>query len=141
MPIRNLTLLIYVVFSASTIFGQVNTTLHQSFVLKEEIQSIVLDFPYPVEVSTWEGTSVLTKTTIKLQNASKPILQAFIKMGRYEISKRDYAEVTSFSLKKMNRKAIETSRGICIETIQTQVFVPKNIEVRTTGKELLRKTN
>lgn len=133
MRLKTLILLVSVCF-LNYLSGQSASTYHQSFPSNKQMVSLIMDFEYPYQVEYWAGNTILLETNIRLDNASKVILDYFIQTGRYTVVTEIYPATTVFKMKDMVRKAIQTRKGTCAENILLRFFVPEGIQVSSTGK-------
>lgn len=110
--------------------AQLAESIHQSFEM-DDYNSVYINLKGEVEVETWAGNTVLTETKIKLYDASKGILDYFIKLGRYEIETTNSSSRINLKSKDIVRRPIRTKNGECYEEVKVRVFLPDDFEAET----------
>jgi hypothetical protein len=118
--------LFLMIFCASA-SAQLERTLFQSFEI-DSVKAVNFEFKEDFLLETWAGNTVLIETKIKLHDATRPVLDYFIKHGRYEIKMDKTATDANFRLMLPDRKPIKTNRGECQEEVVMKVLVPDHFE-------------
>jgi len=121
---------------ALTAEAQLQKTLHQSFEL-DEIDNISLDLHGEYELETWEGNTILTKTSVQLYDANPNILKFLVKNGRYEIESKGDGGTINLISKDKNRRAIKTKEGECFEFVNLKIYIPSDFNI-VSNKSLQR---
>ena len=118
------------VFAATSVFAQLEKTIHQTFNMTDA-QNIVVNISTEYELRTWPGDAMLIETNIKLENATKAILDYVVESGRYKILLQDQGGGANFNLieQTINRAKLTTKMGLVNETIGIKIFVPENFEI------------
>lgn len=114
-------------FALQTSFGQMERTFYQSFEI-DSAQSISIKLTGDFELNAWAGNTILTETNIQIWQASAPILDYFIKNGRFEIKMDKTPGDVLLRHLLPDRKPIKTSQGECTEVVTLKIFVPDTFE-------------
>ncbi len=131
---KNAIVLICAVFIYCTsLSAQVVRTIHQAFPMEKSYTQVHIDIGYPYQHETWAGDYVLVETTVNLSNASKYVMDFFQESGRYKVEQYKYQAGAGFRMKKMSRKTIQTSKGICEENVLIRLYVPEKLKVHAVG--------
>ena len=118
------------VFGATSVFAQLEKTIHQTFNVTDA-QNIVVNISADYELKTWPGDAMLIETNVKLENATKAILDYVVESGRYKIELQDQGGGSNFNLieKTINRAKLTTKMGLVNETVGIKIFVPENFDI------------
>ena len=118
----------------TTLSAQIVKTVHQAFPMEKAYTEVHIDIGYPFQYKSWAGDYVLVETTIHLNNASKHVMEFLQKSGRYRVQQYKYQNGSGFRMKKMPRKAIQTSKGLCEEDVLITLYVPERLKVNAIGE-------
>ena len=113
--------------------AQIVKTIHQAFPMEKSSTQVHIDISYPFEHKTWVGDYVLVETTINLSNATQSIMDFLHKSGRYKVEQYKYQTGAGLRMKKMPRKAVQTSKGLCEEKVLVTIYIPEHLEVEGIG--------
>lgn len=113
--------------------AQVVRTVHQAFPMDKVYTQVHIDIGYPFKYEPWAGDYVLVETTINLNNATKSLMDFFQESGRYKVEQYKYQAGAGFRMKKMIRRPIQTSKGICEENVLIRLYVPEHLKVNAIG--------
>lgn len=117
-------------FATTSAFAQLEKTIHQTFNMTDA-QYIVVNISNGYELQTWPGDAMLIETTVKLENATKAILDYVVESGRYKIVLQDQGGGSNFNLieQTINRAKLTTKNGLVNETVSIKIFVPENFDI------------
>ncbi len=113
--------------------AQIVKTIHQAFPIEKTSTKVHIDISYPFQYKVWAGDYVLVETNINLRNATQSIMDFLHESGRYKIEQYKYQTGAGLRLKKMQRKAIQTSKGLCEEKVLVTVYVPERLKIEAVG--------
>jgi hypothetical protein len=117
-------------FATTSVFAQLEKTIHQTFNMTDA-QNIIVNIPNGYELQSWPGDAMLIETTVKLENATKAILDYVVESGRYKILLQDQGTGSNFNLveQNTNRAKLTTKNGLVNETVSIKIFVPENFDI------------
>ena len=124
---RNLVFIgIFLFFSASSAFGQIERSIFEAFDL-EEIKQIQINLLDSVKVEFWPGDNILVESNIAFYNGTKNIFEQLIRDGRYSIvENRASASLTLSDSGKTAKKIADKHGLICDETIERTIYIPED---------------
>ena len=102
-------------------------TLVKSFNLLGN-QSLVLDLPGPVEVQTWNNTTVRVQMEISVKNRPDSFLKSMITAGRYNLKSEEHDGSLTIFAPGMERE-VKLKNDVLQESISYLVFVPESVHV------------
>lgn len=125
---KPLVILLFFVSSITSVFGQLEKTIHQTFEVKAA-KSIELNLAGEIIVVPWAGNTIMTETKVELYDASPSILKHFLEVERrYEIEMDTASASLLLRSFDLERREIRTRNGACPEIVQVKVFVPEEFE-------------
>ena len=113
--------------------AQTVKTVHQAFPMEKTYTQVHIDIGYPYQYEKWSGDYVLVETTVNLTNATKSVMNFLQESGRYKVEQYKYQTGSGFRMKKMQRRGIQTSKGLCEENVLITVYVPERLKVNAVG--------
>lgn len=117
----------------ASLSAQIVKTVHQAFPMEKAYTQVHIDIGYPFQYKNWAGDYVLVETSINLSNATPSIMDFLQGTGRYKVEQYKYQTGAGFRMKKMSRKGIQTSKGLCEEKVLVTIHVPERLEVKFVG--------
>ena len=134
---KNLPIIIFLLFSLS-VQAQLERVIHQTFEIKEEVNTVSLDLMDTYEIEKWAGNNIMTVAKIELTGGANHILDFFIeKQRRYEMemeAKETTATLTNFM---KERKEMNWKNGLVYELVTIKMYVPEDFDLA--GEQLIRK--
>jgi hypothetical protein len=76
------------------------------------------------EIEFWAGNNVLSETIVQLSQADGPVLDFFIREGRYELLRQTSGDQVTIQSKKFERPLIKTKYGLSTESVKQKFFIP-----------------
>jgi hypothetical protein len=124
---RCFALLFGLLFSAQSVYGQLERTLHHiQAVDSAGLISLQLPESYQCQLINWAGDNLLIETRVVVRHGSMPLVKDFIKNGRYDIvfeHKNDSLTVKPRMLKRPTVRLPNAKRAV-EEDIEVKIFVP-----------------
>ena len=135
---KNLPIIIFLLFSLS-MQAQLERVIHQTFEIKEDVNTVALDLLDTYEIEKWAGNNIMTVAKIELTGGANHILDFFVKEGRYEMELK--AEETTAALTNIlkERKEMNWKNGLVFELVTIKMYIPEDFELA--GEQLVRKTD
>lgn len=113
-------------------FGQLQKTLHQSFVLPDSATTLRINLPAgdEVEIVKWAGNSIMTESQVQLYQSNKGLFEHFIEKGRYNYILQESGTDLTMVGEDNKRLAIKTvnQEFPSTEIIEVRVFIPDAFE-------------
>jgi hypothetical protein len=108
------------------IYGQLQKTIHQSFVLPDSTSTLLINLPEDDiwEVVPWSGNSIMTESNIKMYSANKGIFNFFIEKGRYEYQALEKGDSLALAGEHTKRLVVKAGAMECTEEVQVRIFIP-----------------
>jgi hypothetical protein len=119
-------------FSAFTIFAQLEQTIHQAFELNDK-SSVQLDLYGEYTLTPWAGNNILIETKIQLFNSSASIFKHFIEKDKRYLIEADTSSSEKLRLfsHDMKRTTLRTKTGAeSTEVVETRIFIPETYLVK-----------
>ena len=133
---KNLSIIIFLLFSISA-QAQLERVIHQTFEIKDEVNTVALDLLDSYEIEKWAGNNIMTVAKIELTGGANHILDFFVKEGRYEMEMKDEETSAALSTIKKERKEMNWKNGLVYELVTIKMYVPEDFDLA--GNQLVRK--
>ncbi len=121
-------LLVGLLLSCFVANAQLEKIIHKTFEV-DEVENVNFNIVGEYEIEQWSGNLIMTETKIELYEASKGILDHFVKAGRYELEISGEEGEIEINSKDQERKAIRTKKGECFEIVKIKIFVPEDFTI------------
>lgn len=109
--------------------AQLARTFHQSFDMGE-IKKVAMMLRDSLEVQPWAGNTVMTETTVEMENAEPAFLDGLIKEGRYQLKAEKKGDGMIINPLYTKKNKIKTKTGIEIfEKVRVRIYVPEVAQV------------
>ena len=118
--------------------AQIEKTIHQTFVLKDEVQDVALDIFDEFETETWAGNTVMAVTQVELHSGAQHVLDFYIKEGRYEMELVGNEGSVQLVSKDKKRKGMKYKGMVIFEQVKMKMYIPETFELVGKNK-LVRK--
>ena len=135
---KNLPIIIFLLFSLSA-QAQLERVIHQTFEIKEDVNSVSLDLLDSYEIEKWAGNNIMTVAKIELTGGANHILDFFVKNGRYEMEMKEEETSASLTSVKKERKDMNWKNGLVYELVTIKMYVPEDFDLA--GEQLVRKAD
>jgi len=133
---KNLPILIFLLFSIS-LQAQLERVIHQTFEIKEEVNTVALNLLDTYEIEKWAGNNIMTVTKIELTGGANHILDFFVKQGRYEMELKEEETSATLASVPKERKEMNWKNGLVFELVTIKMYIPEDFELA--GEQLVRK--
>ena len=135
---KNLPIVVFLLFSLS-VQAQLERKIHQTFEIKEDVNTVALDLLDSYEVEKWAGNNIMTVAKIELTGGANHILDFFVKQGRYEMEMKEKETSASLTTVKKERKEMNWKNGLVYELVTIKMYVPEDFDLA--GEQLVRKAD
>ena len=125
-------------FLGATLFGQVTKTIHQTFEIEEEVESVALDIFDKFEVEEWAGNNIMVVTKVDLTSGAQHLLDFYVNEGRYDVEASGEEDTALSLVSKDNvRRGLKYKDLTVYEEITMKLYIPENFQLN--GKSQLTK--
>lgn len=132
---KNLLILITLVLTTSTLFGQTEKTLVKTFNLQGNT-SVALNLNGNVTVQEWGENTLRIHMNINLENTNVNMLKYLITQGRYNLVLENTDTGVQVTSPGRDKDVVINKAGdILKEVVTYTVFIPRNVEVEILNQE------
>jgi hypothetical protein len=122
---KNLILLIFLLLTNYTLFGQSEKTLIKTFPLNTT--EIMFDFDCEKSISVWDNDYVKIELTIN-SNMPQTTLESLLKTSRYNLESKVENGIQVIDLPKLNQ--LKIGNALLVEKLKIKVWIPDQSKLK-----------
>jgi len=122
---KNLILLIFLLLTNYTLFGQSEKTLIKTFPLNTT--EIMFDFDCEKSISVWDNDYVKIELTIN-SNMPQTTLESLLKTSRYNLESKVENGIQVIDLPKLNQ--LKIGNVLLVEKLKIKVWIPDQSKLK-----------
>lgn len=122
---KNLILLIFLLLTNYTLFGQSEKTLIKTFPLNTT--EIMFDFDCEKSISVWDNDYVKIELTIN-SNTPQTTLESLLKTSRYNLESKVENGIQVIDLPKLNQ--LKIGNVLLVEKLKIKVWIPNQSKLK-----------
>ena len=122
---KNLILLIFLLLTNYTLFGQSEKTLIKTFPLNTT--EIMFDFDCEKSISVWDNDYVKIELTIN-SNMPQTTLESLLKTSRYNLESKVENGIQVIDLPKLNQ--LKIGNVLLVEKLKIKVWIPEQSKLK-----------
>lgn len=122
---KNLILLIFLLLTNYTLFGQSEKTLIKTFPLNTT--EIMFDFDCEKSISVWDNDYVKIELTIN-SNMPQTTLESLLKTSRYNLESKVENGIQVIDLPKLNQ--LKIGNVLLVEKLKIKVWIPNQSKLK-----------